>query len=171
MILSLIVLTGCNTGKSAAEGAAEKRAKFVADSVKYAAVKDAFTKGEFVFKISKMDGKSVNAADNWLLFSDGRVRYQIKRIEGMEQPVRSSIGDINDLKQTSDSKKKTVTLTGSVKNVFQIFSVTLFEGSDKADGYIEPTGNVFYVKRTIEGWIEPLNDADIVRGWESPIYK
>ena len=87
------------------------------------------------------------------------------------EPPYSKIGDINGMELTHDPKKKTITMTGSAKNVFQIFTVTLFEGSDKADGHIEPTGNVFYVKRTIEGWIEPLNDADIVRGWESPIYK
>ena len=173
IILSVLVLNGCHTGKITTNLSAEKRDKSVADSIKYAAVKDAFTKGEFVFKISNIDGKSVNAADNWLLFSDGRVRYQTVRFTGMEPPY-SKIGDINGMELTHDPKKKTITMTGSAKNVFQIFTVTLFEGSDKADGHIEPiesTGKISYINRTIEGWIEPLNDATIVRGEESIFYK
>lgn len=169
MIISSVILTGCLTGKNAAE----KREKFVSDSLKYEAVKDAFTKGGFVFKISRIDGKSVNASDNWLLFSNGRVRYQTAGSSRMRQPY-SKMGDLTDMDISYNLKNKTITMTGDARKILQTFTITFFEGSDKADGYIEPiesTGKVSYNMKHIEGWIEPLNEANIVRGWESPIYK
>ncbi|MBD5244126.1 MAG: hypothetical protein HDS57_01475 [Barnesiella sp.] len=163
IILSILALAGCHTSKIATNLSAEKREKFVADSIKYEAVKEAFTKCEFVFKINQ-DGKvKVNPLDNWMIFSTGKVRYQYSY--NNTQPPRSYAGEIRDLKQISDSKKKTITLIGNVIAHFP-FRMTLYEGSDKAYGYIGGYGDTL-----CEGWIEPLNDATIVRGWESPIYK
>ena len=172
-ILFLIsILAGCHTGKSAAEGAAEKRAKFVADSVKYEAVKDAFTKGEFVFKINMDNHATVNPLENWIIFSGGKAKYQFfdpdffnnssRGVVRFGGPVRSYVGAVSHVDQTYDKKKKTITLSGNVIAHFP-FKLTLYEGSNKAYGYIGGHGDTLY-----EGWIEPLNDATIVRGWESP---
>ena len=176
IILSVLALAGCHTGKSAAEGAAEKRAKFVADSVKYEAVKDAFTKGEFVFKINRVNNRTVSPVENWIIFSGGKIREQYDANDMFTNlspgqtrsmgPVRSYVAKIGTIDQTYNRKKKTITLKGQIIESFS-FILTLYEGSDKAYGDIIGV----YNSTIYEGWIEPLNDATIVRGWESPIYK
>lgn len=174
ILLSVLALTGCHTSKTAAERAAEKREKFVADSIKYAAVKGAFTKGDFVFKLTRKNGVRVNELENWLLFSDGKVRYQRTNTGLFARSVGSTpsgggqnsvAGRILDIEESIDSKKKTITLVGRVEHVFSYFSITLFEGSNKA------YGSLWKSNYPVEGWIEPLNQANIVRGWESPIHK
>ena len=163
IILSVVALAGCHTGKSAAEGAAEKRAKFVADSVKYEAVKDAFIKGEFVFKINRENNTTVIPTENWIIFSDGKIRKQYTLTKG---PAISWAGEIRGREMTYNPKKKTITLKVEIIGGY-IFKLTLYENSDKAYGdKIDLSSTSLY-----EGWIEPLNDASIVRGWESPIYK
>ena len=161
-ILSLVTLVGCHTGKTAAEHAAEKRAKFVSDSIKYEAVKDAFMRREFVFKVDRQWGTKVNPQDYWMLFSGEEAMYQ-----GHSNPrisPQAAMGTISDYKYTYNEKKKTITLTGSVRFLMYYFSITLFEGSDKAYGYF------WQPDHTVEGWIEPLGDANIVRGWMRPQY-
>ncbi|MDE7460980.1 MAG: hypothetical protein K2M85_07890 [Paramuribaculum sp.] len=176
ILFSVVVLAGCHTGKNAAEGAAEKRAKFVADSIKYEAVKEAFTKGEFVFKINRKNNTIVSPVENWIIFSGGKIReqyyilnffnYSSPGATRSDGPVRSDVAEIGKIEQTYDPKKKTITLKGQIISSFS-FILTLYEGSDKAYGDIIG----FYNNTIYEGWIEPLNDASIVRGWESPIYK
>ena len=175
-ILSLVALSGCHTGKSAVEHSAEKRVKFVADSIKYEAVKEAFTKGEFAFKINRENNTIVSPVENWIIFSGGKIReqYYISNFFNYSSPgetrsdgpVRSYVAEIGKIEQTYDPKKKTITLKGQIISSFS-FILTLYEGSDKAYGDIIG----FYNNTIYEGWIEPLNDASIVRGWESPIYK
>lgn len=112
------------------------------------------------------------AVDNWIKFSGGRIYYQhVGHIyypyvddRGYNPPIRVEVGDIKRLEYTIDENERTITLTAADTRIFSHISIIYYEGSDKAYGYLTaPALNVW-------GWLEPLDDAIVVKGYQSIIY-
>ena len=161
-MLALVALAGCRTGKTATENAVEKLAKSTADSIKYAAVKDAFLNREFVFKFSRIGGTKVDPLENWVRFSDKEIWIQ-QTTSHMPASKLYKNGLLRKYEFTSNPKKGTVTMTVTETNKFILYlSLTLFENSDKAYGYFDEPITL------VEGWIEPISNAHIIPGRETP---
>lgn len=170
LLLTAITLTGCHSGKSAAERAAGKRIAELADSVKYEALRADFEKGNFLFKISRVGDLQVDPTKSRVAFYDGKVRLQVVTFSKKSMiDGRILSGTIKEINKTVDKKKRTIALSGEINmaqrlgsNLLTKFSFTLYPGSNKGYGYIsdfspshKPT-----MSPTFEGWYEPVTPAD-----------
>lgn len=173
-LVGICIHSGCRSGLISAERAAAKREKFVADSIKYAKLKDDFSNGRFVFRISRINNTKLNPVDNWIMIADGEAHCQYHKEANLPTSQKNQISPqyritqqdqtssphyqtdtVYELRLTEDNKKHTVTQTGAVRNILPYFQLTLYEGSDKADGYL----NGPY--ESVEGYVESIPASGI----------
>lgn len=163
MLLSMLLMGACHSGKSITERAIEKQGQQMADSIKYAKVREAFVTRQFVFKLNRKRNAIAPPSSNYIKLDDTTIWYQDEVMRRMP-PIQMKSGKITSLTQTSDTIKKTITLSGCDTRIFSYFSITLYEGSNKAFGYL------WQPSYLVEGWIEPLDEADVVQGFKSILY-
>lgn len=164
LIALAVTMVGCHSGKSAAERHAEKRAKFVADSIAKETIQFDFEKGEFLFKVERIENRRVNPADSWILFYRDEIRMQTVSYVAAGNGVRNlRVGKINSLKKEVDPKKGTITLSGNsvlteapYDKIAVTFTFTLYAGSNKGYGFIGNSSCCTY-----DGHFEPITDSDI----------
>ncbi len=167
IILMIFFLSGCRAGKSTVSQQDHVVVEIpAADSIKYAAVKEAFLNCDFVFKMSRIGDRNVNGVDRFLVCHDGKCQYQhfAGNPCGDEQYVpptpRLIDGKLKKIKFSDKSKEyyKLTATIGLTRGESPEFSIMLYKNSDKAYGYLGST--------YIEGWIEPYADAKIARGFK-----
>ena len=119
-IITVLLLVGCRTNKAVSQRPTAETDEQMADSVKYAQVKEAFINGEFVFRITRRmnKGHSDFAYDNrfkhktdeatsptecYIVVSGGKIFYNTGISNNFPN---GSSGMLKDLKYSSVAKKK-----------------------------------------------------------------
>lgn len=171
--MAMMLLGGCRITKESIAQSTMTTAKQRTDSTKYAKVTDAFLNGEFVFKINRKGDKKVDPTDNNIVISNGMFHYQYVKYANMDlpgifqgsgqPPIKIESGKIHEVKESYDAKKKIFTIHYRNAVTWRDVSLSLFENSDKAFGYL---GSSYY----IEGWIEPLDGSTVPQGFKSIIF-
>ncbi|MCI9043282.1 MAG: hypothetical protein HFJ93_05195 [Muribaculaceae bacterium] len=169
-IITVLLLVGCRTNKAVSQRPTAETDEQMADSVKYAQVKEAFINGEFVFRITRRmnKGHSDFAYDNrfkhktdeatsptecYIVVTGGKIFYNTGISNNFPN---GSSGMLKDLKYSSVAKKKEIVLTASDDKFYKSIFMSLTGNSDMATAVLrdgKKSECIFY------GYIEPLDQT------------